>query len=129
MKSFGKLNCQLYMNERILIHESIRKGKEKNINTSINTNSEIYGACRHKPKFHRFTCCPPSTDEGRSPERCEGELVLTNHRVPIADVTNMPFCQEVSNLDEISEGSKRSKRSNRSVGTRFGSGYEISVDV
>ena len=39
MKSFGKLNCQLCMNERILILENIRKGKKKNINISINTNS------------------------------------------------------------------------------------------
>ena len=109
----------------------MRKGKKKNINISINTNSEIYGACRHRPKFHRFTCCPPSTDEGRSPEKCEGKLDLTNYRVPIADVINMPFCQEVSESDEISKRSKRSERSERYVGTLSDSdsGYEISVDV
>ena len=57
------------------ILEIIRKSNKPNDNISINTNSEIYRACRHRPKFLRYTYFPPSTDEGRSPQRCEMEVM------------------------------------------------------
>ena len=43
-------------------------------NKLINTSKELYGACRHKTKFHRYRFFkkPISTDEGcTSPERSE----------------------------------------------------------
>ena len=55
-KSFGKLNCSLCMKERILM----LKYSRDNPNLIINSNSEFYGACRHKPKFHRYTTTTPS---------------------------------------------------------------------
>jgi hypothetical protein len=50
MKSFGKLNCSLCMRERIEILRTIRQEEWK----IMNNCNEIYGACRHKPRFHRF---------------------------------------------------------------------------
>jgi hypothetical protein len=43
----------------------------------INSNKEIFGACRHKTKFHRFlrenrTVKPTSTDDGVSQKRVPG---------------------------------------------------------
>ena len=34
----------------------------------INNSSEFYGACRHKPRFHRYltNCTPHSTDDEHS---------------------------------------------------------------
>ena len=106
------------MNERIAILNNIRKSRELKINLSINSNSEVYGACRHRPKFHRYTCCPTSADEGRSPERSEMECSNANPSVQLADITNLPVCQLV---DEFS---------NKSVSTDSESRYSIlSVDV
>ena len=60
MRSFGKLNCGLCMKERIKILHLSRNDPGK----LINSNSEIYGACRHKTKFHRYyTNLQTSTDE------------------------------------------------------------------
>ena len=37
----------------------------------INNSSEFYGACRHRPRFHRYptNCTPHSTDDEHSSER------------------------------------------------------------
>ena len=61
-KSFGESACKLCMQERISILKCHRK-KPWNF---INKSSEIYGSCRHKPRFHRFTL---STDEASLAER------------------------------------------------------------
>ena len=59
-KSFRKLSCSLCTKEKI----SILKYARDNPNLIINTNSEFYGACRHKSKFHRYAATPhPSTDD------------------------------------------------------------------
>ena len=50
-KSFAKSTCRLCMKERMTIFAMSR---DKNV-CLINSFSEIYGACRHKPKFHRFS--------------------------------------------------------------------------
>jgi hypothetical protein len=55
VRSFGKPSCSLCMVERIKNFDQSRVANSK----LINSCSEIYGACRHKPRFHRF----PSTDE------------------------------------------------------------------
>ena len=43
------------------------------VKSCINNNSELYGSCRHKPKFHRFNCLS-SADEGLSLEISERGL-------------------------------------------------------
>ena len=58
-KTYGTTYCTLCAKERIAI---IRHKSEKE-NQVINTNNEIYGACRHKPKFHRYSTTGDSTDD------------------------------------------------------------------
>jgi hypothetical protein len=70
MKSFGKLNCSLCMQERIKILRTIHQEEWK----IINHCNEIYGACRHKTRFHRFlkehtNVKNTSTDDGDKPEK------------------------------------------------------------
>ena len=63
-KSFGKLNCSLCMKERLEILKLSRNDPA----IIINNSSEFYGACRHKPRFHRYltNCTPHSTDDEHS---------------------------------------------------------------
>ena len=74
MKTFRKLNCNLCMNERLQILNASRADKLLKTKKLINSSTEIYGVCRHKPKFHRYALSQRSrTDEGRtSPERGTG---------------------------------------------------------
>jgi hypothetical protein len=70
MKSFGKLNCSLCMWERIEILRTICQEEWR----IINHCNEIYGACQHKTRFHRFLkehtiVKNTSTDEGNKPEK------------------------------------------------------------
>ena len=60
------------MKERLEILKQSRKNPDK----LLNSNSELYGACRHKTKFHRYTRnMPASTDEGDNPERVLGDTM------------------------------------------------------
>ena len=54
VKTFGTLNCKLCMKERLYIHKAMQKDKVNNTHLLINSSNELYGACRHKPKFHRY---------------------------------------------------------------------------
>jgi hypothetical protein len=58
MKTFGQVNCTLCMKERLAIVKAMRKEPHKLINSS----TEIYGTCRHKTQFHRFTNYNTSTE-------------------------------------------------------------------
>ena len=48
IKTFTKPDCNLCMQERLMILKMLR---DKRV-TVMNKNSEIYGACRHKTCFH-----------------------------------------------------------------------------
>ena len=61
-KTFGKSCCSLCIKERLIILDRLRRDPSN----LINKNSEIYGSCRHKPCFHRFTS---STEDARNAER------------------------------------------------------------
>ena len=80
MKSFGTHSCTLCMQERI----EILKQDRKDPNSLINSNTEIYGACRHKTRFHRYLMDNSnhtySTDDGQIPEKVEVDLKETNSR-------------------------------------------------
>ena len=55
------------MRERIAIHQAMKNEKLEESNLLINSGSELYGACRHKPKFHRyFKPLESCADEGRT---------------------------------------------------------------
>ena len=64
MKTWGKSSCTLCMKERIEIIDNSRR-KYSQIN---NACSEVYGSCRHIPRFHRFTQHWWSSDGWRSRE-------------------------------------------------------------
>ena len=68
MKTFKKVGCKLCMMERVHILKT-EKVDEKNL---INTNEELFGACRHNAHFHRFIekqIFEPSTDEARKAKK------------------------------------------------------------
>ena len=60
MRGIRTYECRLCMEEKV----EILKAKKNNPRTLINENSDIYGPCRHRTKFHRYLC----TDE-----LCESE--------------------------------------------------------
>ena len=71
MKTFGTTSCCLCMKERILLYQAFKENKELKKLEIINSASELYGACRHKTRFHRFNLSQnPSTDDGgNTPEK------------------------------------------------------------
>ena len=67
------------MHERkIEHHQSTKNGQKPENKNVINSNNEIYEACRDKPKFHRYARLQTaSTDEGLlSPERSDEDKLL-----------------------------------------------------
>ena len=50
VKTFGTRGCKLCAKERMAILKLVRLEPDK----AINKNNEVYGACRHRPRFHRF---------------------------------------------------------------------------
>ena len=60
------------MKERIEILKLSRLEPEK----TINKNNEIYGACPHNPKFHKF-CRPTATADASTDESIMDERVTT----------------------------------------------------
>ena len=70
VKTFGTPGCKLCSKERMAILNLTRKTPH----LAINKCNEVYGACRHRPRFHRFTqsrICDvnASTDESVKDER------------------------------------------------------------
>ncbi len=65
VKTFGTPHCTLCARERI----EILKLSRYKPHLLINSCNEIYGACRHKPKFHRYATAQ-GTDE--SPREMKG---------------------------------------------------------
>ena len=62
------------MNERIEISKLMLYNGQAKI---INKNAEIYGACRHKAKFHVFEQATPipGTDEGETQKKKQDEAL------------------------------------------------------
>ena len=105
MKSFGILNCSLCMRERIEILRTILQNEEWKI---INHCNEIYDACWHKTRFHRFlkehtNVKNTSTDEGAISQKrstsmtIETDLVirtiLRNHHLVRRALPTSPHLQ------------------------------------
>ena len=101
-KSFGKLSCRLCMKERILILEEMRKCKESGKKYLINSASELYGSCRHRPSFHRYSVTA-STDEGlSSPKKSVSESSTSPPSSPPSprmEDFDLPLCREVGSID------------------------------
>ena len=71
------------------------KNKTK-VKRCINNNSEIYGSCRHRPEFHRFSNCLSSADDGHSPEKSVQVLTPSPSRTPLGNITNDFLCREIN---------------------------------
>ena len=97
VKTFGTRHCKLCSKERIAILHLTRKSPH----LAINKCNEVHGACRHKPRFHRFAQSQteaknPSTDESIKDERVirpspspniiQGDAHSTNSADSIVDV-------------------------------------------
>lgn len=79
VKTFATRNCTLCARERL----EILKQSRKDPHSLINSCNEIYGACRHNPKFHRYDKHNnPSTDESIEDEKVQNRKVTTE----VADV-------------------------------------------
>ena len=50
-KSFGKLGCHLCQRERIALLQASQSDQASRL---MNSSLELYGGCRHKPRFHRL---------------------------------------------------------------------------
>ena len=84
------------MKERIIIFKYSRE----NPNLIINSSSELYGACRHKPKLHRYaiTTSLPVLMTNNSSKR----LDLTLHTPPISNIpsTTCTYVREELSVNE-----------------------------
>ncbi len=68
VQTFGTRKCKLCAKERY----EILKLTRNNPRMAINKCNEVHGACRHKPRFHRFDqpqIANTSTDESMQDER------------------------------------------------------------
>lgn len=70
VKTFGTKHCKLCSKERLAILTLTRKSPQ----LAVNKCNEVHGACRHRPRFHRFDQSQteannPSTDESVKDER------------------------------------------------------------
>jgi hypothetical protein len=70
--------------------------RENILNLAINKSNEIYGACRHKPKFHRFTRRQndASTDETEKVERVTGRPNSTTSQASTSSTATFESCDK-----------------------------------
>ena len=63
----------------------MRKERKEDTQNLINSSNKMYGACRHKTKFHRYTNSQTcSADDGRtSPEKSVSGSASNNDTSPV----------------------------------------------
>ena len=118
-KSFGKLNSPLCVRERLVIFEHSKKDPT----TIINTSNGFYGACRHKPKFHRYpkSYTTLSTDDKHnSSERVEQDMdsspdLFANNSLPVYIYIDPPTCVEIDTTNNSEENLTVTCRTNNMV--------------
>ena len=91
MNSFGTLKCVLCMKERRIILNRSNKSPE----SLINNRTEIYGACRHNPDFHRY--CVPAT--AITDDRLNSEKIERNNSPISTDNSLVEICTGMDNLN------------------------------
>jgi hypothetical protein len=90
MKLFGTRSCKLCAKEKILILNLTRKQPQM----AINKCTEVYGACRHRPRFHRFDQSQTnatSTDESDKDERVTRPSSTTSMESNSSTISNESF--------------------------------------
>ena len=86
----------------------------------INKCNEVYGACRHKPRFHRFPKqkLPASTDEsemdekGKRPSSKKSTKSTSSYNYEDSDTL---MCSEVGKLFLIQEPKKKKENKNKNL--------------
>ena len=73
IKTFKNLNCNLCTKERLEIYKFMKLDKKNKTKLLINSLNELYGGCRHNPKFHRYcNICPKQrADDAIAAEKLE----------------------------------------------------------
>ena len=97
-KTFGTRGCKLCAKERLAILKLLHKNPSK----AINTNNEIYGACRHRPKFHRLNLTTASTDESEWDEKVPPPL-LTMSSIESTETEYSALSANDDNTPKINE--------------------------
>lgn len=70
IKTFRNLNCNPCTKERLEIYKAMQLDQKNNSKLFINSLNELYGGCRHSPKFHGYcNICPESADEAIAAEK------------------------------------------------------------
>ena len=73
VKTFGTNHCMLCNQELLHIFNRSRE----NPSQLINSCNEMFGACRHKTRFHRQTKVEPGTDDSTMEEKVTPTKVTT----------------------------------------------------
>ena len=81
------------MQERLQIYKALNFEKKNGTDQLINSAYELYGACRHKTRFHRYTSLlNPHADER---QKCPKKVLGLNY-----SAMNRPnICQPVTALE------------------------------
>ena len=103
VKTFGTRACKLCSKER----SAILKLTRKTPNLAINKCNEVYGACRHKPRFHRFnqshsSDAKTSTDESVKDKRVTNPSSTTSARSTNSDQSDLSSDSESSEASPFS---------------------------
>ena len=80
VKTFGTNNCLLCNQERLQIFKWFKTKPH----LLINSCNEIYGACKHRPKFHRFIPALSSTDESSMDEKVKVTTEIKRTRMLVS---------------------------------------------
>ena len=101
VKTFKTPKCRLCTMERLFI---LKLTASKKISL-VNSRSEIYGACRQNPKFHRFSTDDPPGEkvEINTNVQVRRPLLTANSNVPITPFSNresldnpLRYCQTIT---------------------------------
>ena len=77
----------------------ILKAKQKNQRFLLNDNTDIYGPCRHRTKFHRFHCTDELCESEKNgkyarPNKRRNLTCMRKRRAPLAELTNVTRSRE-----------------------------------
>ena len=99
VKTFGTKGCKLCAHERLEILKLVRFEPEK----AINKNNEVYGACRHKPRFHKFCRLTRSDKNASTDESTIDERVLPLDSTSSSSTTSSIFSFESTDSSDQRE--------------------------
>ena len=114
VKTFHSKKCILCARERLYIIRALRLNPEK----TINKNNELFGACHHHTKFHRFGKTDSNKANNNTDESIMDERVLSG---PLSTTSNassifIPEAPTPKNTLETKGVKKKKKKNQREQG-------------